>query len=100
LAYGLFEPHALDLDAMRVSSGEVALLIGSASAQRSYIVLPRALPTASVSVVNDSSGVPIVTGYSGQAVVVVLLWGASAYCTWRFWFRAMPRASNNRWRVP
>jgi hypothetical protein len=52
-AYGLLQPHTLDLEALRLGRGEVALPIGASSAQRSYVVLPRAIATASVSVVND-----------------------------------------------
>jgi len=100
LTYGLLHPHAPDLDAMRLRGGEVALLIGSSSAQRSYIVLPRAVRTAAVSVVNDSAGQSTASEHPGQAFVVILLWAASVYCTWRFWLRAVPEASNNRWRGP
>ena len=96
IAYGWLQPHALDLDAMRLGGGEVALLIGSASAQRSYIVLPHALTTASVSVVNDASGTPTVTEHPGHAIIVLLLWVIFAYCTWYFWVRAVPKASNQR----
>jgi hypothetical protein len=52
-AYGLLQPHTLYLEALRLGRGEVALPIGASSAQRSYVVLPRAIATASVSVVND-----------------------------------------------
>ena len=100
IAYGLLQPHALDLDAMRLGGGEVALLVGSSSAQRSYIVLPRALAKASVSVVKDTLGTPTVTDYPGQAFIVLLLWIFFAYCTWYFWVRAMPKASNHRLERP
>jgi hypothetical protein len=100
ITYGLLQPHALDLNAMRLGGGEVALLIGSASAQRSYIVLPRVLTTTAVSVVSDGSGTPTVADYPGQAIIVLLLWGVFAYCTWYFWVRAVPRASNQRLERP
>jgi hypothetical protein len=100
MTYGLLHPHALDLNAMRLGRGEVALLVGSSSAQRSYVVLPRALGTASVSVVNDTSGAPTVTDYPGLALMVLLVWGVSAYCTWYFWVRAVPGASNQRLERP
>jgi len=97
MAYGLVQPNALDLNAMRLGGGEVALLIGSSSAQRSYIVLPRALTTAGVLVVSDASGTPRVSEYPGHAIIVFLLWGVFVYCTWYFWIRAVPGASNNCW---
>jgi hypothetical protein len=100
IAYGLLQPHAQDFDAMRLGGGNVALLIGSSAAQRSYIVLPRALTTASVSVVNDASGTPTVTEHPGHAIIVLLLWVAFAYCTWYFWIRAVPKASNQRLERP
>jgi hypothetical protein len=100
VAYGLLQPHALDFDAMRLRGGEVALLIGASSTQRSYVVLPRALTTAAVSVVNDASGTPTVIEYPGYAIVVLVLWVVFAYCTWYFWVRAVPKASNHRLEQP
>jgi hypothetical protein len=99
-AYGLLQPHALDLDALRPGGGEVALLIGSSSEQRSYIVLPKALSTASVSVVDTSSGTRSVTEYSGLALIVLLVWIASVCCTWFFWVRVVPQASSPRLERP
>jgi hypothetical protein len=100
-AYGLLQPRALDLDALRLGRGEVALPIGSSSAQRSYVVLPRAIPTASVSIVSESSsGTRTVTENPGDAVIVLLVWVASVYCTWYFWVRAVPKASNQRLERP
>ena len=85
---------------MRLGAGEVALLVGSSSAQRSYIVLPRALTTASVSVVSDASGVPTVSEYPGYALIFLLIWGVFVYWTWRFWVRALRDASNPRLERP
>jgi len=95
IAYGLLHPHAVDLDALQLGQGEAALLIGTSAVQRSYIVLPRALLNASVSVVNHFSGTRSVTEYPGQAVAVLLLWGLFAYCTWHFWIRPLLKACNN-----
>jgi hypothetical protein len=89
IAYGLLHPHTLDLDALRLGRGEVALLIGTSAVQRSYIVLPRALPKASVSIVNHAFGTRSVTEYPGQALAVLLLWTLFAYCTWYFWIRPL-----------
>jgi len=89
VAYGLLHPHASDLDALRLGRGEAALLIGTSPIQRSYIVVPRALPTASVSTVNHLSDTRSVTEYPGQALVVLILWGLFAYCTWHFGIRPL-----------
>jgi hypothetical protein len=99
-AYGFLQPHALDIDALRLGPGEVAVLVGSSSAQRSYVVLPRAISTASVSVVNDSSGLPAVAVYPGYALVALLVWLGCVYCTWYLWVRAVPGASNQRLERP
>jgi hypothetical protein len=100
-AYGLLQPHTLDLEALRLGRGEVALPIGASSAQRSYVVLPRAIATASVSVANEStSGTRTVTENPGDAIIVVLVWVASVYCTWYFWVRTVPKASNQRLERP
>jgi hypothetical protein len=96
IAYGLLHPHASDLDALQLAQGEAALLIGTSAIQRSYIVLPRALQNASVSVVNHLSGTRSVMVYPGQALAVLLLWGLFAYCTWHFWIRPVLKASSNR----
>jgi hypothetical protein len=96
ITYGLFHPHASDLDALQLGQGEAALLIGTSAVQRSYIVLPRALKNASVSVVNHFSDVGSVAEYPGQALAVLLLWGLFAYCTWYFWIRPLLKAFNTR----
>jgi hypothetical protein len=98
--YGFFQPHALDLDALRLGRGEVAVLVGSSSAQRSYVVLPRALSTASVSVVDDASGSLVVTKQPGAALTIVAIWIGCVYCTWYFWIRSVPQASNKRLERP
>jgi hypothetical protein len=99
-AYGFLQPHALDIDALRLGRGEAAFLIGSSPTQRSYVVLPRAIPTAAVSLVDDSPGVPTVAEYPGYALIPLLVWLGCAYCTWYFWVRAVPGASNQRLERP
>lgn len=71
--YGLLHPHALDLDALRLGRGEVAVLVGESSAQRSYVVLPRALATASVSAVDEASDSLVVTEQPGAALTIMAM---------------------------
>ena len=42
--------------------------------RRTYVVMPRALATASFSVVDDSTGSPTITEHPGYAVVFFLVW--------------------------
>jgi hypothetical protein len=94
VAYGLLHPRASDLSALRLREGEVALLIGTSAVSRSYVVLPRSLPSATVSTVDYIFDVPSVRDSPGQALFVVLIWGLFAYCTWYFWIRPLIRDSS------
>jgi len=98
--YGFLHPHALDIEALRLGRGETAILVGTSSAERSYIVLPRAIPTATVSAVNHVSDPPEVREQPGAALVLVAVWVACLYSTWYFLIRPVLPASNQRLERP
>jgi hypothetical protein len=85
--YGALQPRLSDLDALHLHRGEVAVLIGSAATHHSYIVVPRNLPRAAVSQVDDAVGTPTVVDYPGYALIVLVVWGFCVYATWYFWVR-------------
>jgi hypothetical protein len=109
IIYGLLAPRIDDLSALTANTGQVPLLIGvaqggtsctpdhrctSVPAQRLYIVIPRAFPTMSVSVVEGSDSHLEVSEHIGLALLVVAVWGAWIYGTWYFWVRPLVKASN------
>jgi hypothetical protein len=98
--YGALQPRVSDLDALRLGRAEAAVLIGSASMQRSYIVVPRDLPKASVSLVEDTAGKLTVTEHPGFGLIFLFVWALCVYGTWYFWIRPRRMASNNRWSGP
>jgi hypothetical protein len=98
--YGAVQPRTEDLQALRLSRGEAAILIGSAATHRSYIVVPRNLPKASVSLVQDSEGKFTATEHPGLGLIFLFVWVSCLYGTWYFWIRRQREASNNRWRGP
>jgi len=85
--YGALQPRLSDLAALTLRRGEVAVLIGSAAAHRSYIVVPRDLPHAAVSQVDDAAGTFTVIDHPGFAFFVLLVWLSCVYGTWYFWIR-------------
>ena len=85
--YGSIYPHALDNHALRLGRGEVAILVGASAAERSYVVVPRSLLTATISNVNHFSDPLAVTEQPGAALVLVAVWIACLYCAWNFWVR-------------
>jgi hypothetical protein len=98
--YGALQPSTPDLEALRLRSGEAAILVGSAPTNRSYVVLPRDLPAASVSVVEESADTFVVSTHPGAGLGILFTWVACVYGTWYFWIRRQREASNNRWRGP
>jgi hypothetical protein len=48
----------------------------------------------------SASGTRTVTENPGDAIIVLLVWVASVYCTWYFWVRTVPKASNQRLERP
>ena len=98
--YGAIQPRTSDLEALHLGHGEAAILVGSATTRRSYIVVPRDLPRASVSQVEDAAGTLTSTDHAGLGLVVLFVWALCIYATWYFWIRREREASNNRWRGP
>ena len=85
--YGALHPRLPDLDALHLRHGEVAIFIGSSATERSYIVVPRDLPHAAISRVDELGGAFTVTEHSGVALWVPIIWGLCVYGTWYFWIR-------------
>jgi hypothetical protein len=85
--YGALHPRLPDLDALHLRHGEVAIFIGSSATERSYIVVPRDLPHAAISRVDELGGAFTVTEHSGVALWVPIVWGFCVYGTWYFWIR-------------
>jgi hypothetical protein len=71
--YGALHPRLPDLDALHLRHGDVAIFIGSSATERSYIVIPRDLPHAAISRVDELGGAFTVTQHS-----VVLLDSAAS----------------------
>lgn len=102
VVYGILVPRVEDLEALRVTSSEIALLTGITDGgsicragqpclehpgQRIYIVLPRALSTAAASVVEDTPAGLRTTVYPGYGALAFLVWAGCLYATWRYWVR-------------
>jgi hypothetical protein len=89
--YGALHPRLSDLDALHLRRGEVAVLIGAGTTDRSYIVVPRDLPRAAISQVNEAAGAITVIDRPGFAFIVLIVWVTCVYGMWYFWIRR-PRA--------
>jgi hypothetical protein len=85
--YGALQPHPSDLEALHLGRGEAAILIGSAQTRRSYIVVPRDLPRAAVSQVEEAAGTFAVINLPGQGLLVLIVWVSCLYATWYFWIK-------------
>jgi hypothetical protein len=85
--YGALQPHPSDLEALRLRHGETVILIGSTQTRRSYIVVPRDLPRASVSQVEEAAGTFTVTDHPGFGLIFLIVWASCIYGTWYFWIR-------------
>jgi hypothetical protein len=85
--YGALHPRLPDLGALHLRHGEVAIFIGSSPTERSYIVVPRNLPRAAITRVDELGGAFTVTEHSGVALWVPTVWGLCVYGTWYFWIR-------------
>jgi hypothetical protein len=92
--YGVLDPRPGDADALRLRGHEMAALIGVAEGdgcttagcslgERSFIVLPRVFSTGSVVSVRATVDGSVATEVSGGAPIVVLMWAACAFATWR-----------------
>jgi len=85
--YGVLHPRLSDLDALHLRHGEVPILIGRSATERSYVVVPRDLPRAAISRVDELGGVITVTHEPGVALWVPLIWALCVYGTWYFWIK-------------
>jgi hypothetical protein len=85
--YGALQPRLSDLEALHLRRGEAAILVGSAVTQRSYIVVPRDLPRAAVSQVDESAGTFTVIEHPGFGFLFLGIWMACLYGTWYFWIK-------------
>jgi hypothetical protein len=93
---------AADIIALNLKRGEVAVYAGQATggsecqrhqpclvipANRSYIIYPRVLSDAAVTIVEDNAGTLNVTKKNGLAILLVTIWIACWYSTWRYLIR-------------
>jgi hypothetical protein len=85
--YGALQPRPSDIDALHLSRGETAILIGSSATHRSYIVVPKDLPSAAISQVEEAGGTFTVNEYRGLGLVVLIVWISCVYSTWYFWIK-------------
>jgi hypothetical protein len=85
--WGAVETHDPYRDALQLNRREFAILVGTATDRHSYVVLPRNLTRASISVVSETDDTFIVTESAGQMLGVLLLWIVTMSATWLFWFR-------------
>jgi hypothetical protein len=95
--YGLYHPHARDMEALLIVPGEVALPVMTSQLDQFYIILPRSISTATVSVVSHFSGFPEVREQPGAALVLIFLWIACLYSAWYFWIRPVLGHLTNAW---
>lgn len=115
IIFGLFQPRDEDLRSLQLSHGEVALLIGISStcegtqqstrcdhyhSQRNYIVYPRVLSNAAVMRIDDYPNYREVSKDRGLALLVLSVWLACLYATWRFLFAPLARHLTMRWSGP
>jgi hypothetical protein len=99
--YGALSPNASDIGALKVAPREIAILIGVAGGgskcgasgcqvqppQRSYLIFPRFFVRPSGFTVENRQGDPRVDERPGAALLVVLIWVACVWGTWRYWGR-------------
>jgi hypothetical protein len=112
IVYGLLVPRPDDLQALEIRDNEIPLLVGIAGggrvcrstidcadvpAERSYIVLPRALSNGAVLVVTDIAGGSNAMPEAGGALIVLLVWLLCVYATWRFLIGPLTRHLTMRW---
>lgn len=95
-AYGLWHPRVADMKALQLRSGEVAILVGTSALDRSYVILPRSLPTATVSSVSRVTASTKVAEQPGAAIILVAIWIACLYSTWHYLVGPVVRACNSR----
>ncbi len=113
IAHGLLNPRADDLRALDLGLSEVALLVGveggghhfgatdSASGEsRSYIIVPRAIMDPELVSVTELNGTSVAQSLEGGALIVLLVWLACAYATWRFLLGPLSRHLTMRWSGP
>jgi hypothetical protein len=113
VTYGLIYPRADDLYALNLRPNEIALLVGvqssnshfgatgsSAGEGRTYIVIPRAFSDPEMLDVTTLDGRNSVQSNEGGAIVVLLIWIACAYVTWRFLVAPVSRHLTMRWSGP
>jgi hypothetical protein len=97
--YGALSPNVSDIGALKVGPRETAILIGIASGgsecdatgcqvqppQRSYLIFPSLFVQPSGFTVEDGQEGPRVGEQPGVALLVILVWIACAWATWRYW---------------
>ena len=97
--YGALSPNSSDIGALKVGPHETTIMIGIATGgskcdatgcqvqppQRSYLIFPRLFVRPSGFIVEDGQSGPRVEEQPGDALLVVLIWLACAWATWRYW---------------
>lgn len=97
--YGALSPNASDIGALKLAPRETAILIGVAGGgsrcdasgcqvqppQRSYLIFPRFFVRPSGFTVENGQDSPRVDEQPAAALLVVLIWIACAWGTWRYW---------------
>jgi hypothetical protein len=90
ILYGWLVANPADLAALSLQKHEIAMLLGAAPSERSYIVIPRVFEDAGVVSVLRTAPVFTSQSNSGAALILLLMWGACAFLTYRYYWR--PRA--------
>ena len=97
--YGALSPNASDIAALKLGRRETVILIGVAGGgskcdasgcqvrppQRSYLIFPRLFIRPSGFTVEDGHNSPRVEEQPGDALLVIAVWVACVWGTWRFW---------------
>jgi hypothetical protein len=95
-------PRTADMTALNLKRGEVAVYAGQATggsecqrhqpclvipAKRSYVIYPRVLSDAAVTIVEDDAGTLTVIRENGLALLLLTIWIACWYSTWHYLIR-------------
>jgi hypothetical protein len=96
--YGVLSPNVSDIGALKLDPRETAILIGVAGGskcdangcqaqhrRRSYLIFPRFFVRPSGFTVEDGQDGPRVDKQPGVALLMLLIWVACAWGTWRYW---------------
>ena len=99
--YGALSPNPSDVVALKLGHLDTAILVGVAGggadcgdrgcvahpAHRSYIVFPRLFLRPSGFTVENGQDGPRTDELRGGALIVVAMWAACVWGTWRYWVR-------------